>query len=129
MQTTIEQLSALTADLYFTSETDASWTIHALESTQAIENQLLALSKLPVGTAVETRDWLTFLTQAATPQAWMDETGKAAAARYKTMVDYINTTLTDVTVYRFGTIEIAVFIVGFASDCTPIALATQAVET
>ena len=129
MQAAIEQLSALTADLYFTSETDARWTIHALDPTQGIENQLLTLAKLPVDTSLETRDWATFLVQVATPQDWMDEAGKAAAARYKTMIDYINTTLTDVTVYRFGSIEIAVFVVGLASDCTPIALATQAVET
>ena len=129
MQQTIEQLSELTADLYFTSETDATWTTHPLDATQAITPQLIALSARAPETTVEESAWADFLRNAATPQDWMDETGKSSAARYQKLSDYINQNLTEIKVYRLGSIEIDIFVVGLAADCTPIALVTKIVET
>ena len=126
---TMQELSALTADLYFTSETDAAWTIHTLDATQAIMPQLTALSNRQTDTTVEECDWTDFLNNAATVQDWMDEVGRATAARYKSLVDYVTANLSEITVYRLGDIEIDIFVVGLTGDCSPIALATKAVET
>ncbi len=129
MQQTIDQLSALTADLYFTSETDATWTTGKLDAAQPVLPQLLALSGKTPETPVEERAWIDFLHNAATPQDWMDETGKTTAARYQKLCDYVNANLTETRVYRLGAVEIDVFVVGLAADCTPVVLATKSVET
>ncbi|MEY4927304.1 MAG: hypothetical protein RI894_1740 [Bacteroidota bacterium] len=129
MQQTIEQLTALTADLYFTSETDAAWTAHLLDAAQPVAVQLIALSGRPAETTIEERVWADFSNRIAIIQDWMDEEGKATALRYQATVDYVNQHLTEVKVYRLGSIEIDIFVVGLNADCTPIALATKAVET
>ncbi len=129
MQQTIEQLAELTANLYFTSETDASWTTHVLDPAQPLLGQLTTLvARLPE-TEVEERTWADFANRIALVQDWMDEATKATVLRYQSLVDYVNQNLTEVKVYRLGRIEMDIFVVGLAADCTPIALATKTVET
>jgi hypothetical protein len=59
----------------------------------------------------------------------MSDDEKGTVARYQALKDYVSKTLTDVQVYRLGSVELSVFVVGTTADCAVITLATQAVET
>ena len=129
MQDQINALTDLTKDLFYISETDATWQVHPLDATKPVLDQLVALANLVPACEVEIRDWQTFLQHATTVQDWMSDGEKQTVARYQALKDYVDANLTEVQVYRLGTIEISVFVVGNTANCELIALSTQAVET
>jgi Nuclease A inhibitor-like protein len=129
MQDQINQLTELTKDLFYISESDALWQVHPLKTDEPVMEQLVTIANQPPSVEVEVRDWQQFLQHATTVQDWMSDDEKATVARYQALKTYVDTTLTDVQVYRLGTVEISVFVVGTTANCDIIALATQAVET
>lgn len=129
MQDQINQLTELTKDLFYMSETDAAWQVHPLKADEPVMEQLVTIAKMPPSVDIEIRDWASFLQHATTAQDWMSAEEKATVVRYQALKDYVNATLTDVQVYRLGTVELGVFVVGTTENCDIIALSTQAVET
>jgi hypothetical protein len=129
MQDQINQLTELTKDLFYMSETDAAWQVHPLKADEPVMEQLVTIAKMPPSVDIEIRDWASFLQHATTTQDWMSAEEKATVVRYQALKDYVNATLTDVQVYRLGTVELGVFVVGTTANCDIIALSTQAVET
>ena len=129
----ILDLQNLTSGLFFISESDAPWTTTVLDATLSLEPQLRALTaKTTDATAdapIETREWTTFLANAATAQDWMSADDRATVARYQALKKYVDERLTETKIYRIGRIEIDVFVVGYDADCNLIALATKTVET
>ena len=122
-------MAALTADLYYISESDAAWKIYPLAADTPVLPQLFAITAQAADTAVEVRAWQPFLQHATTLQDWMSDDEKQTVARYQALKTYIDATLTKVEVYRLGEIEIHVFVVGNTENGDTLALATQAVET
>jgi hypothetical protein len=129
MQDQINQLTELTKDLFYMSETDAAWQVHPLKADEPVMEQLVTIANMPPAVEIEIRAWESFLQHATTVQDWMSDDEKTTVARYQALKDYVNATLTDVQVYRLGAVELSVFVVGTTADCDLIALATQAVET
>ncbi len=129
----ILDLQNLTSGLFFISESDAPWTTTVLDDTLPLEPQLHALATktidAPADTPIETREWATFLANAATVQDWMSAEDRATVARYQALKKYVDEQLTETKVYRIGSVEIDVFVVGHDADCNLIALATKTVET
>ena len=133
----ILDLQNLTSGLFFISESDAPWTTTVLDVTLPLEPQLRALSTkttdattdAPADAPIETREWATFLANAATVQDWMSADDRATVARYQALKKYVDERFTETKVYRIGRIEIDVFVVGHDTDCNLIALATKTVET
>jgi hypothetical protein len=129
MQSQLNELTALTQDLFYISETDASWQTHALNNETGLAEQLLALSQKDTTACIEQRDWVTFLQNATTIQDWMSDDEKTVVARYQNLKNYVDANLTEVEVYRIGEVEISVFIIGRTTEGGLIALQTLAVET
>jgi hypothetical protein len=129
MQNLVAQLNVLTKDLYFVSETDAAWQIQPLAVDEPLIEQLYTLSGKPTDSNIEERAWADFLTNAATVQDWMGDDEKATALRYQALRDYVNTNLTEVTVFRIGSIDITIYIVGKTATGELVTLSTNTVET
>jgi hypothetical protein len=129
MQDQINQLTELTKDLFYMSETDAAWQVYPLKTDEPVMEQLVTIANMPPAVEVEIRDWESFLQHATTVQDWMSDDEKATVVRYQALKTYVNATLTEVQVYRLGAVELSVFVVGVTANCDIIALATQAVET
>ncbi len=130
----VPALTNAIADLFWISETDAPFDIIQWPDKTLADN-LLDASKLrqwldlPENIATETCELEPFFAIATEPQDWHGEEEKAIAKRYKALVKLLTTSLNQCQVFRFGTINIEIYIVGQTTDKLWLGLHTQAVET
>ena len=80
-------------------------------------------------TPVVTSDLAQFFTPLARIRTWHDEAQQATAARFAHLHTLIATTLTNVVVYRLGTVEVVVVIVGHDPTGALVGLRTTLIET
>jgi hypothetical protein len=130
----VPALTDAIADLFWVSETDAAFDIIQWPDKTLADNALDAPTLgqwlgLPENTAVETCDIASFFAIATEPQDWHGEEEKAIVKRYQTLVKLMTSALSHCQVFRFGTINIEIYIVGQTPDKLWLGLHTQAVET
>lgn len=145
------QLAGLTQDLWFPSETDARLlfvsapglgtapiterVVREKLSTQhdALLPQVMWVDPSDVAlagrTTVEQRDAVAFLNAVINNADPNDPVSLANAARFAAVRDCLTANLTDLVVFRFGTINISTFIVGRSADGQLVGLLTGQVET
>ncbi len=127
----IAQLNEKIDGLYFPSESDFPFEVIVWENfADSLFNteKWLTHIGLPTDSPIEHTSLNYLFRNLSVEQAWHDELQKAQVAQFKALQDFLQTHLTDLTVYRVGRIEITVFILGiFGNDV--IGLKTQAVET
>lgn len=119
-----------TERLLFTSETDAPFTWFAPAGVRTVpaNSTLLRLLSLPSSTPVE-RVTLDRLLRGAVVNADGDLPSEHRAARFRQLVQTLGRELTGLTVYRVGTVQIRVFILGRDRCGAVVGLETLAVET
>ncbi len=127
----LAQLKAKTDGLYFPSESDFPFEVIAWENfADDFYNteKWLAHCGLPTNSPIENTSIEYLFRNLSVEQEWHDEVQKEQVAQFKALQDFLQATLTDLTVYRVGKIEITIFIIGkFGNDV--IGLKTEAVET
>lgn len=117
--------------LYFPSESDfpfeiVVWDDFADEMFHA--EKWLLREGFPTDSPIENASLDSLFRNLAVEQDWHDDAQKAQVAQFKALRDFLQANLSDVTVYRVGKINVAIFIVGkFGRDV--VGLKTQAVET
>ncbi|MBE9067133.1 nuclease, partial [Leptolyngbya cf. ectocarpi LEGE 11479] len=67
--------------------------------------------------------------QATVARAWFDSRELILVERYRNLRDLLETTLEDLQVYRIGTVEIDVYLLGKTEDDQIIGVKTTIVET
>jgi Nuclease A inhibitor-like protein len=112
----IALLTAATADLFWTSETDAAFEIILWEDLKPTKRVL-------------TQSIDEFFQPAITAQDWYGDEERAIVARYESLIATLKANLSELRVERVGKIEVTIYIVGKTIDGTWIALKTSAVET
>lgn len=90
---------------------------------------LLAYLELSPDTPVEERDFTTFFDRLATVQEWHTDEDRPRVARFAALRNALTARLRDLVVYRVGTIQIHVFIVGRSASDQLIGLRTLLIET
>lgn len=80
-------------------------------------------------TAIAQTDVRSLFEVACQEQAWHDDRERATVQRYQTLVEILQTHLTDLRVYRVGEIEVDIYVLGITADGTIAGLATKAIET
>jgi hypothetical protein len=130
----VPALTEAIADLVWISETDAAFDIIQWPDKILADNVLDAATLgqwlgLPADMAVETCDMESFFAIATEPQDWHGEEEQAMTRRYQALVKLIRAALNHRQVFRFGTINIEIYILGQTSDQLWLGLHTQAVET
>jgi hypothetical protein len=130
----VPALTEAIADLFWISETDAAFDIIQWPDKILTGNALDAATiqqwlNLPADVAIETCDIESFFAIATEPQDWHGEEEQATVKRYKALVKLMTSALNHGQVFRFGTINIEIYIVGQTTDKLWLGLHTQAVET
>ncbi len=129
MQADLEKLKQASTGLLFISETDAPFEIVSLQKNTPVDAQLLLQSKKTAGTAIEKQDVDYFFRNMVKEYPSFTPAQKNTAQRFTALVKIIKETLHDVHVYRIGSVQVDVYIIGTLKDGTPAGLKTKLVET
>ncbi len=126
-----EKLKQSSADLLMMSESDYPfevffWTAQANNLTT---QELLQLTNHPQDSPVEEVALDYFFRNCAYEQEWHDEQQKQNVKKFQTLVQTLKDNLNEIKVYRIGTIDIDVYIVGKTPSGDIAGLSTKVVET
>ncbi|MEL6131599.1 MAG: nuclease A inhibitor family protein [Cyanobacteria bacterium J06554_1] len=129
-QNLIPELEAACKDLLWRSEADYPFEVATLPITKqplSIDRQLLAI--YPDNTPVAIISLETFFAQAVVERSWFDSHELTLVQRYRNLRDLLETTLENLQVYRIGSVEIDVYLLGKTEDEQVIGVKTKVVET
>jgi len=100
------------------------------QTQESLTNQkLLQLTGHPPETLIETVDVDYFFRNCAQAKEWHDEIQKENVQKFQLLVKTIKENLTNIQVYRLGTINIDVYIVGGTPSGDLAGISTKLVET
>ncbi len=126
LQADVDRLQALVADLWYPSETDAPVTIVVWPSPQTDD----VLELLGAGaSAITEHPPEQFFQPILNKPFWHSTQGEHLAQRYQAVQDGLQSTLTNLRVYRVGQVEITLYLVGQHPSGAWVGLKTQVVET
>jgi Nuclease A inhibitor-like protein len=124
----IDLLKQATADLLWSSESD--YPFELVTWAQGIDMTPAALfGKLPIIDPVATLTILELFEPVLTVEDWYEAAELALVDRYTNLLHMIESQLSDVQVFRIGTVEIAIYIVGKTPAGDLVGLKTYSVET
>ncbi|MDY0062019.1 MAG: nuclease A inhibitor family protein [Myxococcota bacterium] len=127
-----EALTLAVDDLWFTSESDYLFDIRQWPGEGNLapsESQVRRLAAIPADALFEERDFVDFFENLTTPYEGAPEEEIATCARYAELQQLLEAHLEHLVVYRFGEIEIDVFILGTTRCGELFALHTVSIET
>jgi Nuclease A inhibitor-like protein len=131
----VDALKAIVEGLTWMSESDYPFEVSQLPdrfspaaSPPAIAN-ILSLTKHAAETPVEVMSVQDFFAPAIQAQDWHEAADQQRVERFVTLLQWIEQQLSDAMVYRIGTVEVDIYIIGRARSGAWISLATKAIET
>lgn len=126
----IKQIQKAVKGLCYTSETDAP--VEAFMGTTAAavtqENLLGQIGKAS-DSPVEERNFDDFFAPLIELQDWFGDEEKATAAKFAGLRDLLKNNLTDLNVFKIGSIELDIYAVGLDAHGNLTGIKTKAVET
>ena len=125
-----DQLQKASEGLLFLSETDALFeVIHWPAQGELTPTKLLQLTEHPPDVLVEIVSVDEFFDTPTAEEDWHDEEEGETAKRFQNLVSILKQNLSQLQVYRVGSIEIDVYIIGMTPGGGLAGLSTQLVET
>jgi hypothetical protein len=126
----ISRLEQAVDSLLFPSEGDAPLHVFVWrESTPFSPEALLIHAGYDQTTPVRTSDLESFFRPVTTPRAWYGEEEQERLRRFSALLDLLNAELSDVKVYKVGTVAIDVYVVGRDAQGNYLGVTTNVVET
>ncbi|AFY51306.1 Nuclease A inhibitor-like protein (plasmid) [Nostoc sp. PCC 7524] len=128
----VEKLKQASDGLLMMSESEYPFEVFLWsgEAQEPLTNQkLLQLTGHSPETSVETVDLDYFFRNCAVEKEWHDEVQKQNVQKFQTLVTTLKDNLTDIKVYRLGTIDIDVYIVGKTPSGDLAGISTKVIET
>ena len=122
-----DRLSTLSKDLLFPSESEYPLEPFTWESATLTPETILTRSLKPSDTPIESITLKEFFAQVIADQDWYDDEDREIAQRFRELQAAI-TTLENFQVFKVGTVEIDVYIVG-AIGPDLVGLKTTVIET
>ncbi|YAF96566.1 MAG: nuclease A inhibitor family protein [Nodularia sp. CChRGM 3473] len=127
-----KKLRQASDDLLMMSESDYPFEVF-LWSNQAREDltnqKILELTNHPQDTSIETVELDDLFRNCAEEKEWHDEIQKQNVQKFQSLVKMLKDNLTDIKVYRLGTIEIDVYVVGKTLSGDLAGVSTKLIET
>ncbi len=118
-------IQALTKDLLFMSESDYPWQVLYLG-----EDKEQALKRLPFDVSQAHSVEVEYLLRNHTKdESWYSEEELATAERYRQFLSFLKQEVKNVSAYRFGEIEVHIYIIAQLPNGEWIAMKTISVET
>ncbi|MEH2155649.1 nuclease A inhibitor family protein [Nostoc sp.] len=126
-----EKLKQSSADLLMMSESDYPFEVFLwTDQANALTTQkLLQLTDHPQDSSVEEVALDYLFRNCAFEQEWHDEQQKQNVKKFQTFVQTLKDNLNEIKVYRIGTIDIDVYIIGKTPSGDIAGLSTKVVET
>ena len=126
----LSELKEATKDLLFMSESDYPFEVFRWDKEREITPDVLRkVAGKGADDPVEERSVDEFFKQAVAMQDWHGNDEKVTAQKYQALVKLLKERLTDLKVYRVGSVNITVFILGKDQAGDWVGLSTQVVET
>jgi hypothetical protein len=125
----LDTLKQATEGLLYTSESDYPFDVFLWQTNTLTPKQLLTKTKHAKNTPVQVGDFAQFFAQVTEEKDWYGPEEKEKVAKYKQLVNTLQTLLSDIQVYRVGEIEIDVYLVGKTSEGSLAGISTKVVET
>jgi hypothetical protein len=126
----IEELRAATAGLTFMSESDYPLEVVRWQGLKEVTPEhLRGLTGEDSTAPVETVSPDDFFRVAASEPAWKSEAERATARKFQALLRLLEDRLEELTVYRVGTINIPVYVVGRTPAGEWMGVSTRVVET
>ncbi len=132
MNPMLETLQNASAGLLMLSESEAPFEVFEWENPtkQPLTNAIfLEKTNISPETKVETVTVQHFFRNAVVEKDWFEESERQTAKRFQNLVSILESELTDLQVFRCGSIEIDVWIVGTSSSGNWAGLRTKLIET
>lgn len=128
----VDLLQKSSEGLLMTSESDHPFEV-LLWKGEAQEpltvEKLLRLTDHSQSSSVETIELDYFFRNSAQARDWHDENQKLMVERFQTLIETLKANLSEIQVYRVGTINVDVYIVGKTTSGDLAGLATKLIET
>jgi hypothetical protein len=126
--TVTETLTQASQGLLMPSESEYPFKIFTWKNVELTPEKILELTNYPPATSIEEVELDYFFRNVATEKDWHDKIQKENVAKFQNLVQVIKDNLAEIRVYRIGTIEVNVYIVGKTNDGVA-GLATKVIET
>jgi hypothetical protein len=126
----IEELKGATHGLLFMSESDYPFEVFKWGSAEPAREFLRGPAGQDSSASVEeTQGASEFFRAAASEPEWKGEAELAVARRYKALLRLLESSLSDLRVYRVGAIDMNVYVAGRAPSGNWLGVSTRVVET
>jgi hypothetical protein len=126
--TIAETLTQASQGLLMPSESEYPFEVFIWKDVELTPEKILELTNYPPATSIEQVELDYFFRNVATEKDWHDKIQKEHVAKFQNLVQVIKDNLAELRVYRIGTIEVNVYIVGKTNDGVA-GLATKVIET
>ena len=127
--TITETLTQASQGLLMPSESEYPFEVFTWKDVVELTSEkILELTNYPPETLIEEVELDYFFRNVATEKDWHDKIQKENVAKFQNLLQVIKDNLADIRVYRIGTIEVNVYIVGKTNDGVA-GLATKVIET
>ena len=130
-QDLLPELESACENLLWRSEADYPFEVVVLllDQQSFTVKTLLDNGDYPDNTPVTVVSLDDFFKQALVERAWFDSRELKRVERYRNLRDLLETTLENLQVYRIGTVDIDVYLLGGTEDNQMMGVKTQTVET
>ena len=128
MTNTINLLKQTTDGLLMTSESEYPFKVFAWESAPLNESTVLEKTGHSQGIPVKLLGIDDFFRNSVSEEDWHEDEEKATVKKFQNLVNILKTNLTDLQVYKIGSKEIDVYILGNTPDGIA-GVSTKVIET
>lgn len=126
----VEQFKQASDGLLMMSESEYPLEAFLWETAApATPQKVIQQTSHPQDTSVEVVDIDSFFSAAITPEDWHGEEEKATVKRFQSLVQTLKENLSNLQVYRLGSKEIDVYVVGKTPAGNIAGISTKVVET
>ena len=126
--TVIETLTQASQGLLMPSESEYPFEVFVWEDVELTPEKILELTNYPPETSIEQVELDYFFRNVAIEKDWHDEIQRENVTKFQNLIQVIKGNLAEIRVYRIGTIEVNVYIVGKTNDGVA-GLVTKVIET
>lgn len=124
------QIKELSEGLYYISETDAEILPFAGKKAEAVnKEEILRQIEKENKTSVEEIDFEEFFAPLTEIHDWFGDEEKESAGKFGRLKSFLEKNLKDLRVFKIGTIELEIYLVGLDAENTLTGVKTKAVET
>lgn len=127
-ETLAERLKKASKEILYISETDAEILPFVGEKAEAV-NAETVLKQTRTDAPVEERDFEEFFKRLTSLQEWFGDEEIENANRFAKLKEILQKNLKDIKVFKIGTVEINIYIVGLDQQNILTGVQTKAVET